>query len=161
MPTLNMKKYFLTLVSIFLSISPTFPQDPDTIPIGIIPIEEFPRFNNGNITRFELWVYSNLRYPKKAISESISGEVIVRFYIDSLGWLDKASIIKGFYPDLNQEVLRVIESSPRWSPGKLFEKPHGVYLTMLIEFSISDQTFESKIAKLSKLDRKTIKKHYR
>jgi TonB family protein len=156
-----MKKYFLTIVSIFLLISPTFPQDPDTIPIGLITIEEFPKFTDGKSTRFDLWVYSNLRYPEKAINELISGEVIVKFYIDSLGRLDNASIIKGFYPELNQEVLRVIESSPRWSPGKLFEKPHGVYLTLLIEFSVSDQNFESKIKKLSKLDRKANKKHYR
>jgi TonB family protein len=161
MPTLKMKKFFITSFYILILTSPTFSQNPDTIPTGLITIEEFPKFIDGNCTSFELWVYSNLRYPEKALSESISGDVIVRFYVDSLGFLNKASIVKGLFPDFNNEVLRVIESSPKWSPGKLLEKPHGVYLTFLIEFSIADKNFESKITQLSKQDKKAKKKHYR
>jgi TonB family protein len=149
-----MNKFFISLIFGFILNAPNFSQTPDNIPVGLIPIEEFPRFNNGNITRFELWIYSNLHYPEKAIIKSVSGIVIVRFYIDSLGVLGNALIVKGDYSELNEEVIRVVSSSPKWIPGRLFEKPKGVFLNVAIEFSLKDIYFEKKIKKLSRLDRR-------
>jgi TonB family protein len=149
-----MNKFFIILIFGFILNTPNFSQTPDNLPVGLVPIEEFPRFNNGNITRFELWIYSNLHYPEEAILNSVSGIVIVRFYIDSLGVPGNASIIKGDNSELNEEVLRVVSTSPKWIPGKLFDKPKGVFLSFGIEFSLKDIYFEKKIKKLSRLDKR-------
>ena len=140
---------------LFIFWTPIYSQRTDSSSVvGLTTVEEFPKFNNGDITRFALWIFSNLHYPEKAIKESISGIVIIRFLIDSLGFLNKPAVLKGKYPDLNEEVLRVVESSPRWIPGRNFDKSTDVYLNVAIEFSLDDKNFENKIKKLSRLDKR-------
>lgn len=101
----------------------TFSDYPDPVPEVIEPEERYiveimPTFNGGNpSTEFYKYIMANLKYPELAVQNNISGRVIVKFVINSRGKLVKAEVIRGVHPDLDNEALRVINSSPRWEAG--------------------------------------------
>lgn len=93
------------------------PEDLEPEPERYI-VEIMPTFNGGEPgTEFYRYIMSNLKYPELAIQNNISGRVIVKFVINSKGELENAHVIRSVHPDLDNEALRVINSSPRWEPG--------------------------------------------
>jgi protein TonB len=58
-----------------------------------------------------------MNYPEEAAQNGIKGRVYVKFVVNSKGQLVNAEIFKGVHPDLDNEALRVIKSSPLWEPG--------------------------------------------
>jgi TonB family protein len=85
--------------------------DPLTDPNLTKPI--FP----GGIDALYGTIKQNIRYPKELADKKISGMVMVKFTIDSLGWVKNPIIIKTLHPLLDQEALRVVSSLPRWVPA--------------------------------------------
>jgi protein TonB len=108
-------------------------------------VEQMPIFKSGDSANFLLWIYQNLKYPQTAINDSVSGEVIARFKIDSLGTLNDIEIIRSARRDLDSEAMSVLESSPKWTPAKQGGKNIGVYYAIPILFDIKDQSFIKKI----------------
>jgi len=45
-------------------------------------------------------------------------------------------VVRGIDPALDQEAVRVIESSPKWQPGKQRGKPVRVNLTFPVVFKL-------------------------
>lgn len=113
-----------------------------------------PKFNNGSVYQFSIWVYSNITYPESALQDGISGRVIARMFIDSTGKVDSVKIIKGVRPDIDHEVKRVIESSPIWTPAIAIDKPVGIFFSLPVDFSLDDQRFEKKKKKLIKVEKR-------
>lgn len=101
----------------------TFSDYPDPEPEVIEPearyiVEFMPTFNGGSPkTEFYKFIMANLKYPEQAVQNNISGRVIIKFVINSNGELVNAEVIRSVHPDLDNEALRVINSSPRWEPG--------------------------------------------
>jgi TonB family protein len=48
----------------------------------------------------------------------VKGEILVRFLINEEGVIEKAEVLKGLHPLLDEEAIRVIMKSPRWIPGE-------------------------------------------
>jgi protein TonB len=81
-------------------------------------VEIMPTFNGGPPeSEFYKYINANLKYPDQAAQNNVSGRVIVKFVINGEGKLVKAEVIRGVHPDLDNEALRVINSSPLWEPG--------------------------------------------
>ncbi|HZF65730.1 MAG TPA: energy transducer TonB [Chitinophagaceae bacterium] len=69
----------------------------------------------------KLWadfVNRNVRYPPTVKKELVKGEILVRFLINEEGVIEKAEVLKGLHPLLDEEAIRVIMKSPRWIPGE-------------------------------------------
>ena len=120
-----------------------------------------PIFMNGNSDDFLLWIYNNIKYPPTAVNDSLSGRVIARFLIDTLGTVCNVEILRGVRWDLDQEVIRVIESSPKWIPARQGKKNIGVYYSVPIFFDINDQLFSERIKSLSSSNKTLHKRHNR
>lgn len=99
-----------------------------------IIVEEMPEFRGGDLNLFRQYVRKNIQYPREAIEKHIYGRVYVQFTINKTGTLTDARLIKGVHPLLDREVLRVINSSPLWEPGKQREKPVDVSILMPVDF---------------------------
>lgn len=65
----------------------------------------------------------HLKYPEIAAENDIYGRVIVRFVIDETGRLVDPIILRGVDPALEAEAIRVLFTSPLWTPGKQRNKP--------------------------------------
>ena len=60
----------------------------------------------------------NMQYPAEAIKEDIEGRVICQFTVKTDGSIDNIIILKSDHESLNEEAIRIINSMPKWIPGK-------------------------------------------
>ncbi|MBN2348592.1 MAG: energy transducer TonB [Bacteroidales bacterium] len=97
-------------------------------------VEDMPTFMGGGQDEFRVWIQKNLRYPEIAAENGISGRVFVQFAVNSRGEVVDVKVVRGVDPALDAEAVRVIKSSPKWSPGKQRGKPVKVQFTFPIIF---------------------------
>lgn len=106
--------------------------------IPVFVAEEMPKFQGGDLGAFRTWVQSQLVYPRMAQENNVQGKVIVQFVIEPDGRLtnieEKASPDKS----LTEEVIRVLKSAPKWTPGKQRNKPVRVAMILPIDFVLSN-----------------------
>jgi protein TonB len=99
-------------------------------------VDKQPKFPGG-MTSLQSYINRSLKYPQVSRENNSQGRVIVRFIIDSNGIVISPQVVRSsgdFYLDM--EAVRVIESMPKWKPGKHKGKPVCVYFTMPIVFSL-------------------------
>lgn len=86
-----------------------------------------PKFMGGDATSFQRWVMQNIKYPAEAIEKGIQGQVNVRFIVGKDGKVDTNRLMFLDQCDniLRQEVIRVLDMAPAWTPavqkGKIVE----------------------------------------
>ena len=97
-------------------------------------VEDMPKFQGGDHNGFRVWIQQNLKYPAIAAENGISGRVFVQFAVNSKGEVVDAVVVRGVDPALDKEALRVVKSSPKWSPGKQRGKSVKVQFTFPISF---------------------------
>ncbi|MBO4571582.1 MAG: TonB family protein [Bacteroidales bacterium] len=100
-------------------------------------LDELPRFFRGDERKFlKEWVYKYLKYPASAISDGVSGKVMVGFVIEKDGSLSGIEVERGVDLRLDEEAIRVISVSPKWSPGKIKGSPVRTRLVLPVEFRL-------------------------
>ena len=99
-----------------------------------IIVEDMPSFNGQGQEGFRSYIALNLRYPTIAQENGIQGRVYVQFAVNSKGEVVDVKIARGVDPSLDAEALRVIKSSPKWSPGKQRGRPVKVQFTFPVNF---------------------------
>lgn len=97
-------------------------------------VEDMPGFQGKGQEGFRTWIAQNLRYPEIAAENGISGKVYVQFAVNSKGQVVDAVVVRGVDPALDKEAVRVVMSSPKWTPGKQRGKPVKVQFTFPINF---------------------------
>ncbi|MDR2894403.1 MAG: M56 family metallopeptidase [Alistipes sp.] len=114
---------------------------PPTGPEGDIPIfnaEQMPTFQDGDLAVFRNWVASRLQYPKEAVEQNITGTVTLQFVIERDGSLGSVEVLASPHQLLSDEAVRVVSSSPKWSPGLQKGKPVRVWYIMPLQFSLAE-----------------------
>jgi TonB family protein len=99
-----------------------------------IIVEDMPKFQGGDQNEFRRYVQENLQYPDSAVAKGISGKVFVQFVVNSRGKVVNTKIVRGVDPYLDNEALRVINSSPLWEPGTQRGRPVSVQFTFPVVF---------------------------
>jgi protein TonB len=98
-------------------------------------VEDMPTFNGGDpATEFRKYIAQNLRYPEIAAENGISGRVIVQFAVSKVGQVVDAVVVRSVDPALDKEAIRVVMSSPKWTPGRQRGKSVKVLFTFPINF---------------------------
>ena len=64
------------------------------------------------------------------------GRVIVQFVVEKDGTIAEAHVARGVDPYLDKEALRVVQSMPRWIPGKQNGKAVRVKYTVPVMFKL-------------------------
>ena len=115
----------------------TFAQVPDTtqaVPYNQIEVK--PTFNGGSALEFSKWVNENLQYPESAKNAGVQGRITLQFTVGTDGKVGDVRILRGIDPDLDAEALRVVSSSPAWTPGYVKGKPVKVMYTFPLVFRL-------------------------
>jgi len=100
-------------------------------------VNEKPTFNGGDAeVEFLKFINSNIVYPEKAQMRGIKGRVIVAFTIDVDGSLIDVKLVRKSHRLLNTEALRVVNLSPKWTPGIQKDKPVKVKYQFPINFNL-------------------------
>lgn len=97
-------------------------------------VEVMPSFRNGTIDSFRQWVQQQIVYPHEAIEQNIQGRVIFTFVVETDGSVSNVNIVKSLAPIIDEEVVRVINSSPTWSPGSQEGRAVRVRFSMSLNF---------------------------
>lgn len=99
-------------------------------------VEEMPEFPGGQLA-LRKYIAENVEYPEIARENEIQGRVFVQFVVNEKGDVVNAKVVRGVDPSLDKAALKVVNSLPKWKPGKQREKPVKVSFTVPINFMLS------------------------
>ena len=88
----------------------------EAIPFQLV--EEKPSFQGGDANTFSKWVQSKLVYPEIAKENGVQGRVTLQFTVEKDGSVTNVKVLRGVDSSLDKEAVRVVQSSPKWKPGK-------------------------------------------
>ena len=83
-----------------------------------IEVEVMPQFRGGDINKFREWVQKKTKYPETATMNGIHGKVYVTFIVENDGTVSNVKVAKGVDPLIDDEAVKAVKSSPKWTPGK-------------------------------------------
>lgn len=101
-------------------------------------VEDMPTFNGKEAAiGFREYVGKNLKYPDVAQENGIQGTVFISFVVEPTGSVTNVKVLRGVDPSLDKEAIRIVQSSPKWSPGKQRGKSVRVSFTFPIKFQLN------------------------
>ncbi len=100
-----------------------------------VVVEEMPQYPGGESELLN-YIRENTYYPLNAKEKNIQGKVIIRFCVNASGGVDRASVLKGVDPELDQEALRVVNTLPKFKPGRQGGKEVPVWFMVPINFTL-------------------------
>ena len=103
-----------------------------------VKVEQMPSFMGGDLMTFRNWVMSKVRFPQIALENQISGQVLLSFVVERDGSLTNIQVLRTPDSSLSDEAIRVLKSSPKWTPGKQRNQAVRVKYTLPIEFRIQN-----------------------
>ena len=103
-----------------------------------VKVEQMPSFQGGDLMTFRNWVMSKLRYPQIAQENGITGRVLLMFVIEKDGSLTNIQVIQTPDSSLSDEAIRVLKTSPKWTPGKQRNQTVRVKYTLPVDFRIQN-----------------------
>jgi len=107
-------------------------EDPDQI---FLVVEETAA-PTGGMPAFYEFVAKKLKYPAQARRMGIEGKVFVEFVIERDGTITDVKAIKGIGAGCDEEAVRVLQSAPKWKPGKQRGKPVRQRMVLPIAFKL-------------------------
>ena len=124
----------------FTKVTTTSEDDAETIHneevVAIQFVDEKPTFNGGDLNAFQAWVERNLQYPDDAKKDEIQGRVTVGFVVHTDGSISDIKVMRGLFSSLDKEAIRVISSSPKWTPGKKDGHRVATQMTCTVKFQL-------------------------
>lgn len=106
----------------------------EAIPFQLV--ETKPSFMGGDANQFSKWIATRLVYPEIAKENGVQGRVILQFRVEADGRVTNVKVIRGVEPSIDKEAVRVVSSSPKWSPGKQRDRAVPVTYTFPVYFQL-------------------------
>ena len=100
--------------------------------------ETMPSFQGGDLNTFRKWVQENVRFPQIALENGIQGRVTLTFVIEKDGRLTNIQVLQTPDRSLSEEAIRVLNKSPKWSPGKQRNQAVRVKYTLPVDFRVAN-----------------------
>jgi protein TonB len=126
-------KLFLFVI-IFFSAKPTVEaQIASVAPEMIYKMTEQEPNPKGGMCAFYEYTQDNLQRPKEAVTKGVRGNVFVQFIVEKDGRITNVKVVKGIGSGCDEEVVKLLENSPRWSPGVQKGQKVRVEKTMSIQ----------------------------
>jgi TonB family protein len=88
---------------------------------------------------FEAWsrhLSENLTYPTSARMKGIQGTVLVSFIVNTDGTIEGIELVQGIGGGCDEEAIRIIKSSPSWTPGMIKGKAVRTRMKIPIGFRL-------------------------
>lgn len=92
----------------------------------------------GGINALRQFLANNINYPDEAIENEVNGTVIATFVVERDGYISDIKIDKKLGYGCDEEVIRVIKKTPKWTPGFLHGKPVRYRFRLPVTFNAVD-----------------------
>lgn len=102
-----------------------------------VTVEQMPTFPGGE-AEMQKFIRDNLRYPVVAQEAGIQGRVTLRFVVSKTGAIENVTVVRGIDPSCDKEAVRVVQSMPKWIPGKQNGLNVPVYFNLPIQFRLQN-----------------------
>ena len=117
-------------------------EEEEVIDEVFVIVEDMPRFQgcaDDQCTQMEIMKYiaKNTKYPPIAKENNITGRVFVSFVVDKTGKVTQVKVLRGVDKYLDAEAVRVVQSMPKFKPGKQRGKTVSVQYSVPINFKLS------------------------
>jgi periplasmic protein TonB len=106
--------------------------DPSNEPFFLV--EVMPSFKGGGLDKFRDWVTKRTNYPQAAYDRKIRGTVLMTFIVEKDGAVSNVTVVKGVDPLLDNEAIKAISESPKWTPGLQRGEPARVRFLIPLNF---------------------------
>jgi TonB family protein len=90
----------------------------------------------GGKRAYNKYLDDNVHYPQIALDQKIEGTVTVEFSVLSNGSLSEFVVIRGLDASCNQEVIRLVEEGPAWSPSLQGNVPLKSTVRVRVKFNL-------------------------
>ncbi|RFZ81764.1 TonB family protein [Mucilaginibacter terrenus] len=112
----------------------------DTLNNGQIylQVEQQPGFPGGDAA-FGAYLARVVKYPKKARELNIQGRVILSFIVEKDGSLTDVKVVRGVGYGTDEEAVKALKNSPKWTPGTQNGKKVRVQYAVPISFSLAEE----------------------
>ncbi len=106
----------------------------EAIPFALV--ETKPMFQGGDANNFSRWVATHLQYPEIAKENGVQGKVTLQFTVNTDGSVSNVKVLRGVDASLDKEAVRLVSSSPKWTPGKQRDRAVKVSYTFPVIFQL-------------------------
>ncbi|HVS92274.1 MAG TPA: TonB family protein [Mucilaginibacter sp.] len=110
-------------------------EDPNKI---FTAVEEEPSFPGGQ-DAFIKYLSKNIHYPAVARENGVQGKVFLSFVCEKDGSLTDIKVVRGIGSGCDDEAVRVLKNSPKWTPGVQNGKHVRVAYTIPITFALQSE----------------------
>lgn len=102
----------------------------------VLQVVEEPAEFPGGTSALLKYISDNLRYSESMKELGVYGKVFVKFIVSDLGEISDVKVMRGIEDceECNAEAIRVVQSMPKWTPGKNNGKPVNMYYNLPIRF---------------------------
>jgi len=104
------------------------------VPDTVMWIPEVPPKFPGGDQALVYYLQSSIKYPAMETDSSIRIQVIVRFIVNLSGQIERPVIVKSGGIHFDQEVLRVVQQLPAFSPARHNGEPVEAYFMLPVDF---------------------------
>ncbi len=98
-------------------------------------VEEMPSFPGGEPAMMK-FLANNIKYPAIAKDANIQGTVYVTFVVNEKGEVKDVKVLRSIGGGTDEEAIRVVQSMPKWKPGKQRGKAVKVQYNLPIRFTL-------------------------
>ena len=91
---------------------------------------------SGGMAGWSAYLSANLGYPTMARRKGIEGTVIVAFVVNTDGTVSDFELLQGIGGGCDEEALRIVRSSPKWTPGMQDGKVVSTRMRLPINFTL-------------------------
>ena len=82
------------------------------------------------------WLQQNIRYPERAVSLDIEGQVQVQFVVEKDGSISNVAVIKSPHPVLSKAAEKLVQNMGPWSPGIQRGEPVRVQFILPVNYAL-------------------------
>jgi protein TonB len=93
----------------------------------------------GGISQWQRYLMKNIRYPERAQTKEIQGQVRIFFRVDKEGNITDPYIQKSLEYSLDQETIRIITNSGKWDPSMKEGIPVNSYKVQPLNYRLESQ----------------------
>jgi TonB family protein len=107
--------------------------DTTNVVYEVVEIQPSPA---GGMAGWNKYLSENLRYPTNAQRKGIEGTVIVAFVVNTDGTTTDIEILRSVGGGCDEEVIRIVKGSPKWTPGMQRGTPVRTRMRLPLRFML-------------------------
>ena len=107
--------------------------DTSNVVYEVVEIQPSPP---GGMAGWNKYLSENLRYPPNAQRKGIEGTVIVTFVVNTDGTTTDIEILRSVGGGCDEEVIRIVKGSPKWTPGMQRGTPVRTRMRLPLRFML-------------------------